>query len=71
MANNLSLSAYEQWGLDLVAALKNEGRGGLAPLTQEARSGAARFASGKGRGELLMIFERPLAKPGLGLDRSH
>lgn len=44
------LSAYQQWDLDLVEALKNEGRGGLAPLRAEARAGAARFAGGKGRG---------------------
>jgi enoyl-CoA hydratase len=44
------MSAYTQWDLDLVEALKNEGRGGLAPLRAEARAGAARFASGKGRG---------------------
>jgi enoyl-CoA hydratase len=44
------LSSYEQWGLDIVEALNNEGRRGLPALTQEARSGAARFAGGKGRG---------------------
>ena len=44
------MSAYQQWDLDLVAALKNEGREGLKPLKAEARSGAARFAAGKGRG---------------------
>jgi enoyl-CoA hydratase len=44
------MSAYKQWDLDLVAALKNEGREGLQPLRAEARAGAARFASGKGRG---------------------
>lgn len=44
------LSAYQQWDLDLVDALKNEGRGGVAPLRAEARTGAARFVSGKGRG---------------------
>ncbi len=43
-------SAYKQWDLDLPDALINEGREGLAPLKQEARAGAARFASGKGRG---------------------
>jgi enoyl-CoA hydratase len=43
------MSAYKQWDLDLVAALKNEGREGLAPLRAEAKAGAARFASGKGR----------------------
>lgn len=44
------MSAYQQWDLDLVEALKNEGREGLKPLQAEARSGAARFAAGKGRG---------------------
>ncbi|HXG19066.1 MAG TPA: crotonase/enoyl-CoA hydratase family protein [Methylomirabilota bacterium] len=44
------MSAYKQWDLDLVEALKNEGREGLAPLRAEARAGAARFAAGKGRG---------------------
>jgi enoyl-CoA hydratase len=43
-------SAYAQWDLELAAALKMEGREGLAPLLQSARDGAARFASGKGRG---------------------
>ena len=43
-------SAYDQWGMDLAAALKMEGREGLAPLLEGARDGAARFASGKGRG---------------------
>ena len=44
------LSSYEQWGMDLVAALKNEGHRGLPALRQETREGAARFAAGKGRG---------------------
>ena len=44
------MSAYKQWDLDLVDALKNEGREGLKPLKAEAQSGAARFAAGKGRG---------------------
>jgi len=44
------MSAYKQWDLDLVEALKNEGREGLKPLKAEAKSGAARFAAGKGRG---------------------
>jgi enoyl-CoA hydratase len=43
------LSSYEQWGMDIADALKNEGRRGLPALTQEARQGAARFAGGKGR----------------------
>ncbi|MBI3247147.1 MAG: crotonase/enoyl-CoA hydratase family protein [Deltaproteobacteria bacterium] len=44
------MSAYKQWDLDLVEALRNEGREGLAPLRAEARAGASRFAAGKGRG---------------------
>lgn len=44
------MSAYQQWDLDLVSALKNEARGGMEPLRHEARTGAARFAGGKGRG---------------------
>ena len=43
-------SSYEQWGLEVAEALINEGRHGLPALQAEARSGAARFASGKGRG---------------------
>jgi len=44
------MSAHRQWDMELSAALKMEGREGLAPLLQGARDGAARFASGKGRG---------------------
>lgn len=43
-------SAHEQWGLDLDDALNNEGIGGLKPLKEETRKGAARFRDGKGRG---------------------
>ncbi len=43
-------SSYEQWGLDIASALVNEGRRGVPALQAEARSGAARFAAGKGRG---------------------
>jgi enoyl-CoA hydratase/carnithine racemase len=43
-------SSYEQWGLDVAAALVNEAERGLPALQAEARSGAARFAEGKGRG---------------------
>ena len=42
-------SSYEQWGLDVREALANEGRLGLPAIQVESRSGAARFASGKGR----------------------
>jgi enoyl-CoA hydratase len=43
-------SSYEQWGLDVTEALVNEARRGVPALQAEARSGAARFAAGKGRG---------------------
>src|SRR5262252_6902942 len=43
-------SSYEQWTLDLAEALKNEARLGMPALEAESQRGAARFASGKGRG---------------------
>jgi len=43
-------SSYEQWGQEIAEALVNEGRRGAPALQAEARSGAARFAAGKGRG---------------------
>ncbi len=43
-------SSYEQWGLDIAEALVNEAERGQPALQAEARSGAARFAEGKGRG---------------------
>ncbi|HTR83891.1 MAG TPA: crotonase/enoyl-CoA hydratase family protein [Reyranella sp.] len=43
-------SSYEQWSLELAAALSNESKLGLPALKSEAQKGAARFASGKGRG---------------------
>lgn len=43
-------SSYEQWDLDLPAALSNEARLGLPALAAETQKGAARFADGKGRG---------------------
>ena len=43
-------SSYEQWGVALGDALIHEGRLGTPALEAEARKGAARFASGKGRG---------------------
>jgi enoyl-CoA hydratase len=43
-------SSYEQWGMGIAEALVNEGRCGAPALHAEARSGAARFAGGKGRG---------------------
>ncbi|CAN5904276.1 crotonase/enoyl-CoA hydratase family protein [soil metagenome] len=42
-------SSYEQWGLEMTAALLREGQHGLPALQAEARSGAARFTAGKGR----------------------
>ncbi len=43
-------SSYDQWALDVPAALVNEARHGMPALQAESRSGAARFAAGKGRG---------------------
>jgi enoyl-CoA hydratase len=43
-------SSYEQWSLEIAQALANEARCGAPALQAEARSGAARFAAGKGRG---------------------
>ncbi len=43
-------SSYDQWGLDVAAALVHEARHGLPALRAESRKGAARFAAGKGRG---------------------
>ena len=43
-------SSYEQWTLEQHEALGNEARLGLPALQAEAQKGAARFASGKGRG---------------------
>jgi enoyl-CoA hydratase len=43
-------SSYEQWDLDLAAALANETRRGLSVIRSgETRDGAARFAAGEGR----------------------
>lgn len=45
------LSAYQQWDLDYATAIGNEFEHGLASLVGGgATAGAARFASGKGRG---------------------
>ena len=43
-------SSYEQWGDALPEALRREGVAGEGPLLAEAANGAARFASGLGRG---------------------
>jgi enoyl-CoA hydratase len=43
-------SSYEQWGYELRDALAHEGKLGIPALQAESRSGAARFAAGKGRG---------------------
>jgi len=42
-------SAYAQWDLPLVEALRQEGAHGVPVVAQEGRQGAARFASGAGR----------------------
>jgi enoyl-CoA hydratase len=44
------LSAYEQFGMPFGEAMRNEFEHGLVALQNEAGAGAARFASGKGRG---------------------
>jgi enoyl-CoA hydratase/carnithine racemase len=44
------LSSYRQWDLPLEEALRGEGIAGEAPLREGARTGAARFAEGRGRG---------------------
>jgi enoyl-CoA hydratase len=43
-------SSYEQWHLAEHAALTNEARLGMPAIQSETQKGAARFASGKGRG---------------------
>jgi enoyl-CoA hydratase len=43
------MSAYEQYGLDVDAAMANEFTHGLAALAEETSSGAKRFAGGAGR----------------------
>jgi enoyl-CoA hydratase len=43
-------SSYDQWALDVPAALVNEARHGMPALQAESRKGAARFAAGRGRG---------------------
>jgi enoyl-CoA hydratase len=44
------LSAYEQWGLGMEPALRNETRRGMEVIASgESAAGAARFASGAGR----------------------
>ena len=48
--NSDRLSAYEQFGMSLDGAIANEFERGTGALVNEAASGAARFASGKGRG---------------------
>ncbi|MCO5101358.1 MAG: crotonase/enoyl-CoA hydratase family protein [Burkholderiaceae bacterium] len=44
------ISAHRQWGTDLSEALRREGLGGAPVIREEAPSGAARFAAGRGRG---------------------
>ena len=44
------LSAYEQWGMEMPAALRNEYRHGLATVQSgETQAGASRFSAGAGR----------------------
>jgi enoyl-CoA hydratase len=43
-------SAYAGWSQDVDTALKHEARRGAPIVSKEGRSGAARFAEGKGRG---------------------
>jgi len=43
------MSAYQQWDLELSTALRAEAIDGEKPLLEEARKGAARFSSGRGR----------------------
>jgi enoyl-CoA hydratase len=43
-------SAYAGWSMELDGALRAEGQRGRAALSAESQAGAARFASGKGRG---------------------
>jgi enoyl-CoA hydratase len=43
------LSAYEQWDLDVAAALQNELGRGMSALSSETLAGAQRFAGGVGR----------------------
>ena len=44
------MTSYQQFGLPLHDALRLEALAGEAVVQQEARTGAARFAAGKGRG---------------------
>jgi enoyl-CoA hydratase len=44
------LSAYRQWDLPMIGALRNEFEKGFPMVEAEGRSGAARFAGGAGRG---------------------
>jgi enoyl-CoA hydratase len=44
------LSAYRQWDLSLIEALRNEFEKGFPMVEAEGRSGAMRFAEGAGRG---------------------
>ncbi|MDB5397444.1 MAG: enoyl-CoA hydratase [Rhodospirillales bacterium] len=43
------MSSYRQWSLSTEDALRVEGREGARPLFEEAQTGAARFADGRGR----------------------
>ncbi len=48
--NSDRLSAYEQFGMTIDAAIANEFQRGMGALEREAVSGASRFAAGAGRG---------------------
>ena len=48
--NTDRLSAYTQWDLPLMEAMRNEFEKGFPMVELEGRSGAARFAGGAGRG---------------------
>jgi enoyl-CoA hydratase len=57
------MSTYEQWHLDLDAALLNELRRGMPALEAEAVSGASRFTTGEGRHGVLPSTEPHEPKP--------
>jgi enoyl-CoA hydratase len=44
------MSAHLQWGQDIAVAVREEAMRGERPLREEARTGAARFSGGLGRG---------------------
>ena len=46
----MGASAYAGWSMGLDEGLKAEARRGAPVIAKESTAGAARFASGKGRG---------------------